>query len=171
MRYFTPAWLSGDLSDDEYDAVLARYRAHLAAIEPQLPAAVRALATEVNLHDGRIRQVALDRRNRTLRLALRCGDLQAGYFDLELEYQGVLLDRLDVETLRAIALDPTSEALYDEVDVLDEEAFTHAIIFWSEQYRWLDCREVTVAFHGLEIARKPAAVREIRAEQSRFVMR
>lgn len=146
MRYFTSAWHRGELGDAEVDAVRAAYWRHIEALAPRLPPPVRTLATALNLHDAAVRHLALDPGSRTLRLGLRCGDSQTGYFDLDLRYEGIHLGRADVPTLRATAQE--SEAvLYDEVDVAPA-GYVHRLLFWP--YRELD-----IVFARLALHRRP----------------
>ncbi len=150
MDYFTEAW-HGDTSE-KADEVLGAYRQHLAGIVPRLPPSVRELASETNLHDGRIRRVVLD--GDTLLMELRCGDLQDGYFDLDLSYEQAVLSGSDVEALRGLAGAKNAEALYDEVDVEAPGAFVHRILFWL----WRDggsYQEVTIRFQGLALTKTP----------------
>jgi hypothetical protein len=151
------------LSDAEAAKAEAAFDAHLAHTLPQLPASLRAFAETVDIHDGRIRGVTLDRGAAALRLALRCGDLQQGYFDVDLEYGGVDLDRLDVPMLAVIAEDPRSEALYLEVDVVAPGRYVHRWLWW--RYR----RELDVEFRELVFHTEPRASREFPKQTSKFV--
>ncbi len=86
MRFFAREWHAGELPDAEADAVPDAYRRHLASIEAALPAGVSAPAVHLNLHDARIRRVALDADAREVRLAFQCGDQATGYEDVVLTY-------------------------------------------------------------------------------------
>ena len=153
MRFLTRAWHAGDLSDEESDAVGAAYRAHRAAVLPSLPPAVRRFAETVDIHDGLLQRVVLDRPERTLRLDLRCGDLQRGYFDLSLTYRGVRLDSLDAALLTVIAREPTPEALHVEEDAFADGAYVHRWLWWPFR------RELDVVFGDLEFRCEPRADR------------
>jgi hypothetical protein len=111
MKYFTKAWARGGLTDEQWLANIEAHRARIEEITPQLPPHVRKLATHnINLHDGLIRRVALDRPARRLAISMRCGDLQVGYFDIDLAYSDVDLNLLNAKVLKAIARDPKNDA-------------------------------------------------------------
>ena len=149
MRFLTPAWARGDHSDEECEAIEAAYRVHRSALLPSLPPAVRSFAEVANatIHDGRLREVVLDRSALTLALLLRCGDLQQGYFDLDIIYLGIRLQVLDVSTLAALARDSRSEALYLEIDCGDGGT-------WIHRWLWTRDRELDIVFTGLEYSRQ-----------------
>lgn len=140
MNYFTPAWHSGDL-DDASDCAFEDYQRHLAGLLPGLPPEVQTLATSINIHDGLLWAAKANPEQESLRLVLRCGDLQVGYFDLELEYKATVSAEL-TEALRNLSvvrlnqpLTPyPTEALYDEVD-REGEFLVHRILFWHEDWR------------------------------------
>jgi hypothetical protein len=148
MKYFSETWCSGDLTEEQSLAIRDGYWARIETLSPQFPATVRELATGINLHDALVRQVTLDRARGTLTISLRCGDLQKGYFDADLAYRGVEMAGLDPGTLRAIATDPNTELLYDEVDLESPGRFVHRILF-------TDTREIEIVFGGLNVATTP----------------
>ncbi len=133
---FIPAWHTGDLDDEASDRVLGAYQRHLAGLLPDLPPAVQTLATSINIHDGLLWEAITDPKQASLRLVLRCGDLQVGYFDLELEYQQVdfvpelthALRRLSVVRLDGTQGPYPNEAMHDEVD-RGGEFLVHRILF------------------------------------------
>lgn len=100
MKFFSRQWCDGSLSDEEAESVPAAYRAHVDALLPSMPATVRALADGVNIHDGLLQVIVFDRGRRSLSVMMRCGDLQVGYFDLEIIYYGVRLSADDTGMLR-----------------------------------------------------------------------
>jgi hypothetical protein len=109
LRFFTRAWLDGDIPDAEADKVPAAYLAHLAALGPTVPDAARRLASEVSLHDGLLRGVELT--NGRLELLFRAGDQQVGYFDAWLKYDGVGVAEADAQFLRSADGCPQIELL------------------------------------------------------------
>lgn len=127
MNYFTPEWLRSDI--DEHPG--RKYQDHLASLLPHWPSDVQRLAAHISLHDGLIRELAWNTDEATLHLRLRYGDLQVGYFDLDLHYSGVLFSQLDWSSLLALSANRrSSSALYDEVDE-DAGRFVHRILFIS----------------------------------------
>ena len=165
MRFLTRAWHSGELSDSDHEAAAAAYRAHRATVLPRLPETARWFAETVDIHDGLLRAVTLDREAATLQLRLRCGDLERGYFDLELTYSGVRVDRLDVPVLRTIAASEPPEALYLEEDVIEAGWYVHRWLWWPFR------RELDVEFADLTFQREPRAAREFERSASSYAER
>jgi len=71
--------------DEAFDAVPEAYRLHLASL--RLPEHLTALA-QADLHDAYVLEVNEAPRAARVRLRLRCGDLQRGYADVNIEYSG-----------------------------------------------------------------------------------
>jgi hypothetical protein len=73
VKYFTEAFAFCGITDEQRLAAIEAYAAKIEDIKSQLSPELSELATStVNLHDGLIRHVALDRRARSLsRPALR----------------------------------------------------------------------------------------------------
>ena len=132
------------MPDDEWAESVAAYRRHLDTLLPSLPESVARLAKDANLHDGLIRRVSVDRRGGKLVLNLRCGDLQTGYFDLDLIYLGVDLSSVDLATLAHCARDPRTELLYDEVDLDNQGNLVHRVLFGP-------AGEVSIPFSRLQV--------------------
>jgi len=149
MKFFTAQWAHGsELSEEEQNAVLSAYATHVNGLLPALPATIHALARGVDLHDGLLRGVTLDRPRRRRALGLRCGELQKGYFDIDLIYQDVALADSNLAELSVIARDPKAEALYDEVDAGGSSLWVHRIRFWP-------FREVSFSFRALAMHLEP----------------
>jgi hypothetical protein len=132
MRFFTRSWARGEPGPEAVEEVRRTYRSHIEGLIVRLPLAVEELATALDLHDALIRRVTVDRRAAVLRIELRCGDLQAGYFDAVLQYSGVLLEKTDLVTLEGRARDPRTEVLYDEVDIDGDGHLCHRLLFWPD---------------------------------------
>ncbi len=137
MLFFTPAWMHGDAEED----ALAAYETHLQAIGRGLPIRVLDFIRTVSLHDGRIQRVCYGRGS-PLVMLLRCGDVQAGYYDLELTYHGLSLAKSDLRCLAGICLAPAEELLYDEFDLVGDMV-VHRILFSS-------LREVSLVFRQMD---------------------
>jgi hypothetical protein len=144
MKFFTREWANGDLPDERFADVRAKYWQHINSLLPNLPESVTQLAKQINLHDSLVRRVVLNRGTRNLALELRCGDLQTGYFDLDLIYSGVVLETLDFTTLVKRARDRQTELLYHEVDLNEDGNYAHRILFWPEG-------EISIIFSALQI--------------------
>lgn len=157
MKYFTRQWANGDVSDAEVQGAQDAYQRHVETLLPKLPAVVQQLAKNINLHDGLIRRVHHDRSAGTLKVALRGGDLQVGYFDIDLEYADLTMGSADVLRLRELACNPEAEVLYDEIDISPDGAYVHRILFWPDG-------EVEVVFRSLSTHVMPRTNREITRE-------
>ena len=156
MKYFSEAWATGGLTDEQYEALSDAYSARIEEIKPQLSPELRELATNISLHDGLVRHIALDRPAQRLSIRLRDGDLQVGYFDVDLDYASVDVNLLDAGVLQAIATDPATELLYDEIDLDRPGRFVHRIIFWPPPM----C-EIEVVFRGFKVSTKPRPDRDL----------
>ena len=162
MRFFTRAWHAGELSDADTEAVSSAYRRHLEALGAALPAGVRALAEGVNLHDGRVRRITLDADARQVQLELRCGDRAAGYEDVVVTYVDATIEPSALAALRAATNDPSTEVLYDEIDITARRRFSHRILFWPY-------REAELTFRDVAIERAPAAGRDFAPAEPRWI--
>ena len=154
MKYFTPAWHSGAIDSVGPDTAFEDYRRYLAPLLPGLPPDVQTLAG-ISLHDGLLFHLAAEADS--LEMTLRCGDLQVGYFDLALNYFGVIHSADLAETLTKLAPIPSrqaarqiarySEAMYDEIDV-DGDWIIHRILFLLHDNH----HELTVRFKDLALS-------------------
>jgi hypothetical protein len=167
MRYFTRTW-AFDTDEDQVVTTRDSYWARIDEVAAGLSPEVLRLAREVNIHDGLVRHVWLDRTSRRLVVALRCGDLQVGYSDVDLIYDDIDVDRLDRTALRAAAEDPMTEALYDEVDLLPSSRFVHRILFGVNMRSLLPCREVEIVFRTLHVSIMPRPDRMIRDTEDKY---
>ena len=157
MRFFTREWHAGKVSDIEANSASTTYAAHIETLLPKMSATVRALAQSINLHDGRVRKISFDISNRTLIVAMHCGDLQTGYFDVDLVYADVDVRTSDLSEVDAIASDTEAEALYDEVDVSPDGQWIHRVLFWPY-------REICIVFAKLGLRLEPRENREFRRD-------
>ena len=118
-----------------------------------MPAEVAALANDLSLHDARFKTVAVDYDSGNLKLRLRCGDLQHGYFDLSLDYEGAEMIDATPRGISALMGPPTAEVLYDEIDVTDDGRFEHDMRLWPDG-------ELVVRFSNLTLARDDVPSRD-----------
>lgn len=144
MRFFSKQWLSGELSDDEYDAMPEDYWRHVASL--QLPPDVLALS-QVNVHDARALDVSEEARASRLSIRLRCGDLQCGYSQVHIVYANGRIDGALLAQLQRATTMPLDEILYDEVDRAGER-FEHHFIFASKT-------EISISFGSVAIIVQP----------------
>ena len=168
MRWFTAAWASGGLSDEEHEARHADYRMHFEAIRGQLPPALVELGTTLSIHDGQVRQWSLTSDGLIVIEAL-VGDIQVGYQQLTLTYHNAELIAPAPTVLAKWIADPHTELLYDEVDV-EGDLFEHRILVWLRPRRvfprkvwywlgvgWQRYGDLTIRFGNLTIGLSPAS--------------
>ena len=124
-----------------------------------MPEALLTLARDISQHDALIRQVHAEPAAARLGLQLVCGDLQTGYFDLNLEYREVDWSNVDRAVLARRAEDEETEILYDELDRLPDGSYEHRILLWPED-------EIRLRFRGLTFHRTERTDREfVRARE------
>jgi len=148
MRFFTREWCSGDLHDEDAERVPELYAEHLRGLRDRLPPRVLSFAEEINLHDGLLREVVLDEAARTLRVRIRAGDQQVGYYDADLLYLDVAVGPRTVHILEKMRRDARYELLYDELDADESRQVVHRLMFWPED-------EVEIRFRDLSWRRTP----------------
>lgn len=150
MRFLTPAWHRGDLTDDEAERVAAQYSTHRAEFAASVSGPLKDLAAGPYLHDALVVHADVNRSTRTVVLRLLVGDQQRGYFERTMRYEDVDLEQLSTQSLAVIARDPATELLYDEVDAIERGRYSHTFLFWPN-YRELSFHFARV--HVSDIAR------------------
>ncbi len=169
MRFLTREWHAGDLSDEEADALETAHAEHLATTLSQVSQQLLAFHTSVSIHDGMLQSAALDHRDATLRILLRCGDQLDGYRDVALTYLGIDASLLDVALLALIANDPHSEALFVEIDQVEDASYVHRWLWWPfSREVHIPFRDLTFSIQshpGRDFERPPNAFTEIRADE------
>jgi ribA/ribD-fused uncharacterized protein len=127
MRFFTHKYYFGS-SEAGYRDVWARYRRHLEEMEAVLPPEVVEVARLPSMDDGLVVQVEHDRKRGVLTLVMRCGDLQVGYYDLTVRYEGARITPKD-EWHLAVAAREGGDLAYHEVDRTEDGAIVHRLLF------------------------------------------
>jgi len=154
MKFFTREWANGTLEEGESRRLERSYDLHLTSIMPKLPRDAQLLASEISIHDGLIKNIKVDRSTRTISLELICGDIQKGYFDLDILYRDAKLIEMDINTLETLTKDQRTELLYDEFEQLDNSKFIHRILLEPEG-------ELAFSFDDLRIYTKPRKNRNL----------
>jgi hypothetical protein len=115
MKWFSREFASR-MEPDQCAAVVADYQLHISRIASNAPASIRGFASIANFHDGLFDSLSLDG-DQVLRASILCGDLQVGYYfiDLELVDADVRSEYPDdlERILRGV------EVLYEEFDERD----------------------------------------------------
>lgn len=153
MRFLTPDWHRGELSDDEATRAETAFEVHQAALAAAASEPIRELATGRSLHDALVVSVTVDRSRHRIDLVLLAGDQQRGYFERRITYDEVALDRVDTTVLATIARDPRTELLYTELDRGETGLYSHSLLFWPHY------REVALPFARVQVFDQPVAAR------------
>jgi len=161
MRFFTRNVVSGKMADVEVDRVYSAYKQHIGAIVDTSPEDIAELA-QTNLHDGLIRRVVVDHGTHKLLLALRCGDLQAGYIDVDIRYSGITLTPQQSQVLLHRTYDRRTEILADEIDIFSNGRFVHRLIFWPDE-------ELEIVFSGLNITKQRQLDRKVACDEEPYI--
>lgn len=141
MKFFTLDAYDAWDEDGILLAAAAAYDRHLAALRGTVPDELLALAALPGVDDGLIVEVHHVRSLETLQLILRGGDLQVGYYDLVLQYEGVLLSPQTEWTLAKIARNEHDLA-YHEVDRTESGGVEHRLLFHPGLVLHIGCRQV-----------------------------
>lgn len=152
MKFFTRAWANGELSDEATQAIGPAYRDYLDSLN--LSPHLRELA-DLNSHDGYILNVNYDEAANSLKLRLRCGDLQVGYFDATLVFADAVIPPNDVELLRQATRPNDAEILYDEVDVLGRNKFEYRMLLWPDGEAAIRFRDVSLNIQNVLTRESP----------------
>ena len=132
MKIQSPSW---DDSREVWAAFRQACERHLEEMRGVLPDHVLELAHLQGVDDGLIVEVHHDQAERVLRITLRCGDLQMGYYDLILTYGDAQITPEDEFLLARLARSTIDQSDHDadlyrhEVDVTAEGGIEHRLEF------------------------------------------
>jgi hypothetical protein len=134
MNFFTPKWYRDELTDEEVIATLVAYDKHLESLEGRVQAEVISLAKMYGVKDGLIIEVVEESEKHHLTLTMLCGDIQIGYFDLTIRYEGASISPMDRWVLARIAhLTENRRGNIDlaqhELDLMDDGRIEHSFLF------------------------------------------
>ncbi len=132
MKWFTRDYVTGVLSDDEFDRVLPSYRAHVEMLRATFRGRVSELV-KLNLHDAQFVRVKYDGNRKSLHLVLTVGDLQVDYKQIELAYRNASFVGVTAEQFNTWDLPGRStEIVFDEVDSFGE-VLEHRFLLWPDK--------------------------------------
>lgn len=154
MKWFTPAYHDGRMSNRAQDKAIRDYGRHLADLRRIAPA-LEDLAA-LNLHDAQVQWWELTEEQ--FRWSLLIGDLQSGYQLAAVAYRGASLLGVDQHLLASAALDTSAdvELLSDELDAREVDGrLEHRFKFWPDL-------EFAVAFSAVDVALSPASSQDRR---------
>jgi hypothetical protein len=136
MKFFTlDIYHSPDNDARLFIAAAKAYERHLAGLRDVLPDELLDLANLPIVDDGLLVEARRNRSLGTLHLVLRCGNLQVGYYDLVLHYEGIQLSRETAWTLAQIARTTTNDRRHahdvacHEVDRSETGGVEHRLLF------------------------------------------
>lgn len=130
MKFQSPSW---DDSPEVWAAFRQAHERHLEKIRGVLPEHVLELATLPGLEDGLIVEYCYDKKKRLLHLVLLCGDLQMGYYDLIITYQGAEITPEHEKTLTHLAQSIDEHICLHrfEVDITEDNQIEHRLEFFT----------------------------------------
>src|SRR6267142_3705339 len=146
MRFFTLEFYRSEIDEAGARQVFGRYSQHLEHMKGVLPEEVIALGRLGGVDDGLVVSVCRDVSHGKLRLIMRCGDLQMGYYDLALEYEDVGILPEHDQTLAWIARTTKTDGrhacdvAYHEVDQASNGQIEHRILFHPGVWFAVRCR-------------------------------
>lgn len=152
MKFFTRNYHNSEGDEDSYLKIHLEYANHLKSITPSLTPNVKTylkLEIQTNrLHDAKFVRGKYDQTKKKLILTLRCGDLQAGYYDLDISYSDVGID-LDLGEVKRILDADDTEILSEEIDYSEEsKKQQHQLIFYPDG-------EMEISFEDIEFGLLP----------------
>jgi hypothetical protein len=130
MKYFTREWCWSELSDKVINNISKDYERYINSIYIALPFTLKMIAKKINLHDGIISTISISFSEENLVLSGIFGDLEVGYFKLEICYESIFDFDLDHTIL--FFSEKEIEILRDELEVVsnfNSEFFVHKFIF------------------------------------------
>lgn len=139
MKYFTNDWFFSKLSDDDIEEISGQYWGYIDSIFEKLPFSLKVLSKYVNLHDGIVVESNFNEEKRALKLELFCGDLQCGYFLLQLHYSGISGHSKNLGKIENFL-----EIYTDELEMIDHNHFNHRILLSNNT-------EIQVGFSDVSI--------------------
>lgn len=127
MKFFTLSWRRHATARSDYEEAFSRYERHREALRGVVLPEVLELAALRGVHDGRVVGAGWGPDREDLTLALRCGHLQMGYYDLVIHYQEARLLRGSEGRLVRLARNARrnlgdSDLAFHEVDRTEEGA-------------------------------------------------
>lgn len=140
MKFFSPSACDTFDELEPFGEVYSEYRRYLEGLRGALPDRVLELAEPSGMEDGLIVRVHHDRERHVLRLVLRCGHLQMGYYNLVLTYDGAEISPehdLALATMARSSFSRTRfgcDLAYHELDVAEGGMIEHRLIFNAKEW-------------------------------------
>ena len=142
MKYFTRDWCEGKLGENEENKIIKKYDNYMLSIQSELPFVLKILTDKINLHDAFIKKAILNNYDKIFIMYLIGGDNQVGYFFLNIKYFNI--SKVNSTNIKKLFYHKKIEVLYDEIERLSENLFSHRLIFDQEG-------EIEIIFKNIEI--------------------
>ncbi|WP_020407212.1 hypothetical protein [Hahella ganghwensis] len=130
MKYFTLDWWNG-IQELEGQDPLDTYDAYVKEYAGQIPEAYMKLYNEIYIHDGELREVDLDIKNRLLHLLIYAGDDKGSLREVIIKYLGVTSYKSISDAKKGLpGTFGYGDLGYHEIEVMESE-FEHRMLFSS----------------------------------------
>lgn len=139
MKYFTNDWFFSKLSDDDMEEISSRYWGYIDSVFEKLPFSLKVLSKQINLHDGVVLESTFDKERHILNLEIFCGDLQTGYFLLQLHYSGISEHSKNLEKIEKFL-----EIFTTEIEMIDHNHFNHRFLLSSKEEVKIEFLDVSI---------------------------
>lgn len=137
MKFFKPQKSKAFRNPGQFKKIAEDYNRHLEKLQDVLPERVLELAKPSGMENGLVVRVDHDRKRRLLRLVLRCGHLQMGYYNLILTYEDAEISPEHDVVLAKVARTTKTQRLhqrdlaYHELDSFEGGRIEHRFLFDS----------------------------------------
>jgi hypothetical protein len=141
--------------ESAWRAFLRACERHHESLRGRVPEHALALLKLKGIDDGLLVEADYNRAERTLKVVLRCGHLQMGYYDLVLQFHDAELSPRNRRVLRLIADTTQSCGVYEfdlyrfELDLASDGALILRMEFWGFHFpdMWVEIRCRTFEWH------------------------
>lgn len=161
MKYFTKKWCFGDLTEKAIQDRVDAYKTYIDKIYDELPFVLKVLSKEINLHDGIIKKITLNKDSSILNMIGIFGDAQVGYFVLNIKYVNV--SNLNEKNLGSTVNTKNLLILSDEIEKIEGNLYSHRMIFSSK-------RELEINFEKIEIKIQNANQKQYKMKTCKLII-
>ena len=147
------------MEDDKIEKTFTSYENYIDSIFQKLPFVLKMLARSLNLHDGKLKNVCLLKQTKNLTLGGIFGDLEIGYYLLEIRYLNVI--NLDIDAIESIFRSKNIQILSDELELLPKDIISHRMLFSTKQH-------IDIQFTEIEILIRQATSTEYKEASCEF---
>lgn len=142
MKYFTKEWYYLK-EGEESKKIMEAYRTYIDKVYDQLPLILQLFARTISLHDGILEEVLFVKDGNILTFKAMIPTWTTWYFKIEIIYTGI--SNLSIGKLNSFFKNKIAEILYNEVEILPNEQYSHRIFFGSK-------KDLEIIFKDIEIS-------------------